>query len=51
MKNLFRILPGKLTLPLLRQARDGHYRFELDATAWSEINAGAETVARIVARG
>ncbi len=51
MKNLFQISPGKLTLPQLRTARDGHHRFELDASAWSEINAGAETVARIVAKG
>ena len=51
MKNTFRIVPGKLTLPLLRRARDRHYRFELDDSAWGEIRAGAATVERIVARG
>ena len=51
MKNTFRVVPGKLTLPLLRQARDGHYRFELEDSAWGEIRAGATTVERIVARG
>ena len=51
MKNTFRIVPGKLTLPLLRKARDGHYQFEVDAAAWGEIRAGASTVERIVAKG
>ena len=51
MKNLFRIVPGKLTLPILRQARDGHHRFELEDSAWDEVRASAVTVERIVARG
>ncbi|MBL0124213.1 MAG: histidine ammonia-lyase [Betaproteobacteria bacterium] len=51
MKNTFRIVPGKLTLAWLRQARDGHHRFELEDAAWGDIRAGAATVERIVARG
>lgn len=51
MKGTFRIVPGKLTLAELRQARDRHHRFELDDSAWGEIRAGAAAVERIVARG
>ncbi|MEP7155051.1 MAG: aromatic amino acid lyase, partial [Betaproteobacteria bacterium] len=51
MKKTFIIVPGKLTLPLLRSARDGHHNFELDTSAWPEIRAGAATVEKIVAKG
>lgn len=51
MKTTFIIAPGDLTLPQLRRARDGHFNFELDDRAWTEIRAGAETVERIVAKG
>ncbi|MEO8104272.1 MAG: histidine ammonia-lyase [Betaproteobacteria bacterium] len=51
MKNTFRIAPGRLTLPMLRQLRDGHFQFALEDSAWSAIRAGAATVERIVAKG
>ncbi len=51
MTTTFTIVPGQLTLPQLRLARDGHFRFELLASAWPEIAAGAATVEKIVARG
>jgi len=51
MTKTFTIVPGQLTLSRLREARDGHYRFELDAAAWPEIRAGALAVEKIVARG
>ncbi|MCY7388917.1 MAG: aromatic amino acid lyase, partial [Burkholderiales bacterium] len=51
MTKTFTIAPGKLTLNQLRHVRDAHVTFELPATAWGEIHAGAETVERIVAKG
>jgi len=51
MKNIFSIVPGELTLAGLRSARDGHYSFGLQDSAWPEIRAGAATVEKIVAKG
>jgi histidine ammonia-lyase len=51
MTTKFIIVPGKLSLAQLRSARDGHFNFELEPTAWEGVRAGAETVERIVARG
>ncbi|MBI3714657.1 MAG: histidine ammonia-lyase [Betaproteobacteria bacterium] len=51
MTKTFTIVPGQLTLARIREARDGHFHFELDAAAWPEIRAGAKAVEAIVARG
>lgn len=51
MKNTFRIVPGRLTLSMLRQMRDGHHRFELEESAWQAVRASATTVEGIVAKG
>ena len=51
MTKTFTIFPGKLTLNDLRRVRDEHFTFVLPDAAWDEIHAGADTVARIVAKG
>src|SRR5437667_3327619 len=44
-----RLTPAKLTLPDLRAIARAHIPLELDPACWSDINASAEVVARIVA--
>jgi histidine ammonia-lyase len=45
------ITPGSLALNDLKTLRDTHIPIELPAENWAKVQAGAETVARIVAKG
>jgi histidine ammonia-lyase len=50
-REIFRVVPGKLTLADLRRLLDTDPLLELDPTARPRIEEGARTVGRIIAKG
>ncbi len=50
-KKMTLITPGSLALNDLKTLSDTHIPIELPAENWAKVQAGAETVARIVAKG
>ncbi len=48
---MFTVEPGNLTLANLRELSANHTPIQLPESSWAKVKAGAETVAKIVAKG